>query len=88
MVVARRIAISRQPTEASEFVRRAFARSPYALALRNIQVEDREGAVALTGGVRSFYFKQIAQQLALAHACGEVVNEIEVEGFRRTGKGR
>jgi osmotically-inducible protein OsmY len=91
MVVANEWAIGRPTTKQSlalDFVRGALERCPYAAALRKVRVEDRGGVLALSGVVRSYYLKQLAQQLARTHGDGEVVNEIEVEAFRRTPKRR
>ena len=45
-----------------EQVQGALSRSPYVTA-RDLRVETREGVVRLEGAVRSFFHKQMAQEL-------------------------
>jgi osmotically-inducible protein OsmY len=49
------------------------------VALREVRVQESEGALRLSGRVSSFYHKQLAQEVVLAVASGmEVVNQIDV----------
>jgi hypothetical protein len=56
----------------------ALANSPIH-ELRILLVEDREGVLAISGAVSSFYHKQLAQEV-IRSVCGsiEVVNLIRV----------
>ena len=48
-------------------------------ALRDVRVQEAEGALRLSGQVSSFYHKQLAQEVVLAVASGmDVVNLINV----------
>jgi osmotically-inducible protein OsmY len=48
-------------------------------SLRNLQVEQAEGAIILRGRVDSFYHKQLAQELIRAAIEGvEVINALQV----------
>ena len=57
----------------------ALANSP-VYELRDLQVEQSEGALLICGSVSSFYHKQLAQE-AVRSVCKdiEVINSIRVE---------
>jgi hypothetical protein len=56
----------------------ALRKSPF-YELHDLQVEDRDGALILSGAVTSFYHKQLAQEVVRS-VCKEieVVNTIQV----------
>lgn len=63
------------PHETLEMVRSRLAASVYS-DVRHVQCGLRGGIVVLSGRVKSFYMKQLAQE-AVKNGC-VVVNEIEV----------
>ena len=57
----------------------ALANSPF-YELRDLQVEQRDGTLCISGCVSSFYHKQIAQEVVRSVCVGaEVINSIRVE---------
>jgi hypothetical protein len=57
---------------------RALADSPF-YELRELQVEQRENALYISGIVSSFYHKQLAQEVVRTVCKGiEVINSIQV----------
>jgi len=67
------------PVEIEPRAQTALAASPVA-SLRDLVVEQVDGALLIRGRVTSFYHKQLAQEIVLSH-CGslKVVNRIEVQ---------
>lgn len=51
-----------EPTALADKVQGALSRSPY-LSPRDVRVEAIEGVIRLQGAVRSFFQKQMAQEL-------------------------
>jgi hypothetical protein len=52
-------------------------------ALRQLDVEQAEGSLRITGTVTSFYYKQLAQELVRSSADGmRVVNQVVVQRER------
>jgi osmotically-inducible protein OsmY len=59
----------------------ALANSPF-YELRDLQVEQRDGTLCISGCVSSFYHKQIAQEVVRSVCAGaEVINSIRVESL-------
>jgi hypothetical protein len=57
----------------------ALTNSPF-YELRELRVEQRSGALVISGCVSSFYHKQLAQEVVRSVCAGiEVVNSIRVE---------
>lgn len=57
----------------------ALANSPF-FELHELQVEQRDGALFISGNVSSFYHKQLAQEVVRSVCNGiEVTNSIQVE---------
>jgi hypothetical protein len=57
----------------------ALAKSPF-YELRDLHVEQRQGALMISGCVSSFYHKQLAQEVVRSVCTNiEVVNSIRVE---------
>ena len=57
----------------------ALANSPF-FELHELQVEQRDGTLFISGNVSSFYHKQLAQEVVRSVCKGiEVTNSIEVE---------
>jgi len=57
----------------------ALAKSPF-YELRDLQVEERQGALLISGCVSSFYHKQLAQEVVRSVCTDtEVINSIRVE---------
>lgn len=72
--MATRIADTVQPRAQA-----ALTNSPF-YELRELQVEQRNGALVISGCVSSFYHKQLAQEVVRSVCSGiEVVNSIRVE---------
>jgi hypothetical protein len=47
--------------------------------LRELRVDEHENTLELSGSVRSFYHKQLAQEKVRSVACGmQVVNRVDV----------
>jgi hypothetical protein len=65
-------------TDAQPRAQAALAKSPF-FELHDLQVEDRNGALMISGSVSSFYHKQLAQEVVRS-VCREieVVNTIDV----------
>ena len=62
-------------------VHEALRRSPYP-AVREVRATARDGAVVLSGSVRSFYHFQMAQEAVKAsHDHLQVLNEVKVLGY-------
>ncbi len=60
----------------------ALANSPI-YELRDLQVEQRDGALLISGVVSSFYHKQLAQEVVRSVCKGiDLVNSIVVRGAR------
>jgi len=70
------------PTSTSDIQPRAqtaLANSPI-YELRDLQVEDRDGILLISGAVSSFYHKQLAQEVVRSVCQGiEVINSIRVQ---------
>lgn len=70
------------PTSTSDIQPRAqtaLADSPI-YELRDLQVEDRDGILLISGAVSSFYHKQLAQEVVRSVCQGiEVINSIRVQ---------
>jgi osmotically-inducible protein OsmY len=60
------------PSDVQPRAQAALANSPF-YELHDLQVEDREGALMISGTVSSFYHKQLAQEVVRS-----VCKEIEV----------
>ena len=61
--------------------RKALQSSPYQ-AIRQVGVEYREGMVVLSGNVRSFFHKQLAQEaVRLVPGSPEIQNDLVVLAF-------
>jgi osmotically-inducible protein OsmY len=57
----------------------ALSNSPF-YELRELQVEQQDGTLLISGSVSSFYQKQLAQEVVRSVCAGiEVVNSIRVE---------
>ena len=71
---------NRDATELRHRAQTALTDSPIH-ALRQIHVEQHDGALVLSGRVHSFYQKQLAQELVRA-AAGQVelINSVDVNG--------
>jgi osmotically-inducible protein OsmY len=70
--------------EAQPRAQAALSNSPF-YELRDLQVEQRDGSLCISGCVSSFYHKQIAQEVVRSVCAGaEVVNSIRVE-FQEDG---
>jgi hypothetical protein len=70
----------------------ALANSPF-YELRELQVEQRDDTLLISGCVSSFYHKQLAQEVVRSVCTGiKVVNAIRVEfeedGAQEDGRGR
>jgi osmotically-inducible protein OsmY len=66
--------------EVLEVAREALSCSPYP-AVRQVDVQSREGAVVLSGQVASYYHKQMAQEaLKALRGTSLIVNELVVCG--------
>ncbi len=64
---------------AEERARRALSASPI-YALRELQVEEIDEALTISGRVSSFYYKQLAQELVRSVAMDtQVVNRLSVD---------
>jgi hypothetical protein len=66
------------PNDVQPRAQAALANSPF-YELHELQVEDREGALMISGNVTSFYHKQLAQEVVRS-VCKEigVINSIRV----------
>jgi hypothetical protein len=66
------------PSDVQPRAQAALTNSPF-YELHDLQVEDRNGALAISGTVTSFYHKQLAQEVVRS-VCKEieVVNTIHV----------
>ena len=60
------------PNDVQPRAQAALSNSPF-YELHDLQVEDRDGAMMITGAVTSFYHKQLAQEVVRS-----VCKEIEV----------
>jgi len=57
----------------------ALSNSPF-FELHELQIEQREGTLFISGNVSSFYHKQLAQEVVRSVCKGiEVINSIQVE---------
>jgi hypothetical protein len=69
---------SRSTIEILPRAQSALASSPI-YELRDLQVEQREGSLLISGAVSSFYHKQLAQEVVRSVCQGiDVVNAIDV----------
>jgi osmotically-inducible protein OsmY len=70
--------MTRTDTPLNDLVHTALQRSPY-LAGRNLRFEAEQGRVTLRGVVKTYYQKQIAQEvLRRVDGVQEISNELEV----------
>jgi hypothetical protein len=57
----------------------ALANSPF-YELRELHIDQHEGALFISGKVSSFYYKQLAQEVVRSVCTGvELINSIQVE---------
>ena len=69
-----------KPQEIAQRANEMLAKSSVR-ELRELRVDERDEAVELTGTVRSFYHKQLAQETVRSVAQGrQLINRLEVIG--------